>query len=158
MLNIFYCRGIRIKTNQIEGFCTSNGNMKYNFIGVYFTRNVSLKHPMIKILLSSLGISFKLVLFKIKILLILCQLTFKFKYWSFFSFFFFESVSASSMIVRLILKIWENNPCSRPTFWIDFLTSTGIKCETLNSCLYLNINSFGNWTSYCLNYSSSMTS
>ena len=73
-------------------------------------------------------------------------------------FLFLESVSVSPTIVRLILTIWENNPYSIPIFWIDVLISTGMKWETLNSCLNFNGNYLGKLTTDCLNYSSSMTS
>ena len=43
---------------------TSNGNMKYNFIGVVFTSNASLKMPVVKIFFSCIENGFKPVLFK----------------------------------------------------------------------------------------------
>ena len=58
-----------MEINQIGFFGTSNGNIKYNFIGVVFARNISLKQHVVKILISCLKISFKPVLFKIEILL-----------------------------------------------------------------------------------------
>ena len=92
MLNICDCRCIRISICLILFFGTYNGNMKYNFIRVVFTRNIFLKQYVVKIIFSCLEISFKPVLFKIKPLFWSCWLTFKFRYWLLCLFLFLKSL------------------------------------------------------------------
>ena len=104
--------------NQV--FSTSNVNMKYLFIGVVFTSNLSLKQPVVKILLYCLEISFMPFVFKIKPLFKSWWTNLKFKYLLLFSLFFFESVSSSPITFHLILTLLENNPCSRKNWWIVF--------------------------------------
>ena len=68
MLNKFGCRGIVIEKESNHFLGTSNGNMNYNFIDLKKTRNVSFKHHVVKMIFSSLGISFKPVVVNIKTL------------------------------------------------------------------------------------------
>ena len=77
--------------NQVNLFFgTSNGKMKYYFIGIVFTRNISLKQHVVKIIFSCLEISFQPVVFKKKILLWSCQPTLKFNIDCFLLFYTFK--------------------------------------------------------------------
>ena len=139
MLKIFDCRWIRMETSNIQFFDTANRNMKYDFIGVVFTSNVSLKQPVVKVFLSCLVIILKRFLLKSKPLLsfVLTDLQTKWCYLCFHFIFedtsdfcdfiiiniLFNDWSCSEIFVCLKIIIWENRPHSRPMFWIYLLKS-----------------------------------
>ena len=105
VLKIFYCRGIKMEINQICFFGTSNGNMKYNFIGVVFTRNVSLKQHVVK----SYSLVLKLVLIRFssieKYFFDRANQPSNLDIYCFILFLFLGGASFSSVIDRLILEI-----------------------------------------------------